>query len=420
LNAPISQRFGTACGFDFGTSNTSIATGVGNQPRLIALQDGKTSVPTALFYSFEENKVHYGREAVQRYLAREEGRLMRSLKSLLGSSLYEETTHIKYRRVAFADIVSEFIAWGRAASGGCDHVVMGRPAYFVDDDAEADARAEGQLKAAALAGGFRHVEFQFEPIAAALDYEQSVAREELALVVDIGGGTSDFSIVRVSPDRARRADRQADILGYSGVHIGGTDFDRLLSIATVMPYLGFKSALRTKGMSPPSWYYQDLSTWQRINALYDAKVMTEIKRVRKDALEPEKLDRLMRLIELRKGHELLGQVEETKIMLSDEMAVELASVAFDEGQALVVTRGEFEAAVGDALARVQEQVRATLARAGLVAGAIDTVFLTGGSSAIPALRAMVSEVLPSARMIEGDAFGSVATGLAIEAQRRFG
>jgi hypothetical chaperone protein len=409
-----------ACGFDFGTSNSSIAQFAGNKPTLIDLQDGKTSIPTAVFFNYDDGETYFGRQAIGRYLDYDEGRLMRALKSLLGSSLYEETTHIRSRRIEFAEIITLFIGFGRNATNGATKVVMGRPVHFVDDDAEADSKAEGQLRAAAIAAGFEHVEFQFEPIAAALDYEQSVQSEEVALVIDIGGGTSDFSIVRVSPERARAASRKDDILSYSGVHIGGTDFDRLLSLKTLMPFLGFKSKMLKGNMNPPSWYYHDLSTWQRINVLYDSKVITDITRVRHESAEPDKLSRLLKVLELKQGHELLGQVEDTKIRLSSELEVGLASVAFDKGQKLRVTRRQFETAVHDAMHKVGDKITDTIKLASLKTGDIHTVFLTGGSSGIPMLRGIIAKALPGAKIIEGDAFGSVATGLAIEARRKFG
>ena len=414
-----------SCGFDFGTSNSSIATFAGNQPRLIELQDGKTSIPTAVFFNFDDGQTYFGRQAISRYLDYDEGRLLRSLKSLLGSSLYDESTYVRSRRVEFAEIIQLFVAFGRSATAtdttaGATKVVMGRPVHFVDDDTAADAMAEGQLRAAAQAAGFKHVEFQFEPIAAALDYEQSVKSEEIALVIDIGGGTSDFSIVRVSPERARQVNRKDDILSYSGVHIGGTDFDRLLSLKTLMPFLGFKSRMLKGNMNPPSWYYHDLSTWQRINVLYDGKVITDITRVRHESAEPDKLTRLLKVLELKQGHELLGQVEETKISLSSTTEVALASVAFDKGQKLKVGRKQFEAAVDDAMHKVGAKIAETVTLARLKSADIDTVFLTGGSSGIPMLRQIIGKSLPGAKIIEGDAFGSVATGLAIEARRKFG
>ena len=286
-----------ACGIDFGTSNSAVAVSTAGRARLLRVQDGSTSVPTALFFSFEDDSTSYGREAMQRYLAHEEGRLLRSIKSLLGTTLYDEMTQVKFRRYAFADIIADFLRYLREAAGKelghlPEHIVVGRPAFFVDDDAESDTTAQSQLAAAARAAGFKNIEFQFEPIAAALHYEQSVTAEEIALVADIGGGTSDFSVVRVSPKLAGKADRRQDILGYNGVHVGGTDFDRLLSLVTLMPFLGLRSKLKMKNLDAPSGYFSDLATWHRINKLYDAKVMTELRGIQRDSAEPEKIGRL--------------------------------------------------------------------------------------------------------------------------------
>lgn len=414
-----------ACGIDFGTSNSAVAVCAAGGARLLTIQDGVSSVPTALFFSFEDGTTSYGREAMRRYLDREEGRLLRAIKSLLGTSLYEEATQVKFRRYAFADIVADFLRFLRWSAGAGlghdpDRVVIGRPAFFVDDDAESDRTAERQLAAAARAAGFTTVEFQFEPIAAALHYEQSVTTEEIALVADIGGGTSDFSVVRVSPVLAAKADRRRDILGYDGVHIGGTDFDRLLSLATLMPFLGLRSKLKTKGLDAPAWYFSDLATWHRVNRLYDPKVVAEIRGLRRDSAEPAKITRLLDVLEGRKGHALLGRIEQAKIDLSSTAKVEVPMADIASGLALAITRKRFEAAIADHLTRIRDRVRAVLKTSGVGATDVRTVFLTGGSSGVPAVRHAILSVVPSAHVVEGDAFGSVATGLAIDAERRFG
>jgi len=298
-------------------------------------------------------------------------------------------------------------------------VVLGRPAFFVDDDAIADAAAERQLEAAARAAGFEQIAFQFEPIAAALDYEQSVKAEEIALVADIGGGTSDFSVVRVSPERARSSDRRQDILGFTGVHIGGTDFDRQLGMARVMPALGLRSPLRRKGLDAPSWYFFDLATWHRIGFLYDQKVLTEVRAVLREAQEPEKIERLLRVLEQRKGHELLAGVEAAKIELS---GTDRATLKLDPGVddiSLDITRADLEAAVADSLQRIRSRIDDVLRLAGLTPDAVSAVFLTGGATRMPSVRTTIAAAVPAARLIAGDAFGSVATGLALDAGKRF-
>ena len=225
-------------GIDFGTSNSTAGLFENGKPRLVPLEDGNVTIPSAVFFNFEDDRTYFGRGALEAYTANTEGRLLRALKSVLGTSLIREKTRIKARSMAFSDIIGGFIAYLKErleseAGGPVEKVVLGRPVHFVDDDADGRRRTRRpNSKRRRARKGFRHIAFQFEPIAAALDYEQSVTREELALIVDIGGGTSDFSIVRVSPERAKAVERKDDILANAGVHVGGTDFDRLLSIAS--------------------------------------------------------------------------------------------------------------------------------------------------------------------------------------------
>jgi hypothetical chaperone protein len=414
----------SACGIDFGTSNSFVGVCDANGPRLLPIQRGATSVPTALFFSFDDNSTTFGHEALERYFVREPGRYLRAIKSVLGTALFQETTQTRHQRYSFGEIIAAFLRFLRNAAG--QHlgalptsVVLGRPAFFVDDDPAADAAAERQLEAAARVAGFENIAFQFEPIAAALDYEQSVSREEIALVADIGGGTSDFSVVRVSPERARSSDRRRDILGFTGVHIGGTDFDRQLGLAKVMPALGLRSPLRRKGLDAPSWYFFDLATWHRIGFLYDPKVLTEVRGVLRDAAEPEKIERLLRVLEQRKGHELLAAVEAAKIELSH---TDLATLTLDDSVAdmsLEITRDELEAATADSLKRIRSRIGDVLRMAGLTPDKVSAVFLTGGATRMPSVRTSIAAAVPTARLIEGDALGSVATGLALDAAKRF-
>jgi hypothetical chaperone protein len=413
-----------ACGIDFGTSNSSVGVCDAAGARLLPIQRGATSVPTALFFDFDDHSTTYGHDALDRFVMHEPGRYLRAIKSVLGARLFEEKTQVGRRRLGFGDIIAAFLRFLRAAAGenlGAPptSVVLGRPAFFVDDDPEADAKAQRQLEAAARAAGFTEIAFQFEPIAAALDYEQSVTAEQIALVADIGGGTSDFSVVRVSPERARSSDRRQDILGFTGVHIGGTDFDRLLAMASVMPQLGLRSPLLRKGLDAPSWYFSDLATWHRINFLYEQKVLSQVRGVLRDSAEPEKIERLLRVLEERKGHELLAGVEAAKIELSH---ADLATLDLEDsvpGVSLKIARTELEAAVADSLARIRLRIADVLRMAGLTEDLVSAVFLTGGATRMPSVRTAIAAAVPSARLIAGDAVGSVATGLALDAARRF-
>ncbi|MBZ9869944.1 Hsp70 family protein [Mesorhizobium sp. BR1-1-9] len=412
-------------GIDFGTSNSTVGVVRGGQPHLVALEGGEVTLPSAVFFNFEDNRTCFGRQAIANYTDSVEGRLMRSLKSVLGSALAQEKTRIKARSIGFMEIVGLFLGHLRKrleedAGGAVESVVLGRPVQFVDDDAEADGRAQSELEGAARAQGFKHIAFQFEPIAAALDYEQKVTREELALIIDMGGGTSDFSIVRVSPQRARSLDRKDDILASRGIHIGGTDFDRLLSIAHVMPELGHLSPTKDGKRNLPASYFIDLATWQRINLVYTAKAMTHLRQIRYEAERADLVDRFIHIVEHRYGHALAALVERAKIELTDKVSADV-EVRLPEVQfAAEIPREALDATIARDIERVAATVGQTIGDAGVRPSDITAVFLTGGSTAIPLARQKILSLVPQASVIEGDMFGSVGLGLALDAQRKFG
>ena len=414
------------CGLDFGTSNSTIARldsrGV---PHLLKLEAGRETIPSVIFFSFEDDSVHFGRQAVAEYVTGADGRLMRSLKSVLGTSLMSDTTRVKARSYGFIEILGIFIAElkrrAEAELGGAlDSVVCGRPVHFVDDDAVADAAAQEQLAGAVRAQGFRHVDFQFEPIAAALDYERQVSDERLALIVDLGGGTSDFSVVRVSPERARSLDRGGDILATAGVHIGGTDFDRLLSMAKVMPELGLGSMTKDGKRHLPVAPYHDLSTWHRINRLYNAQTLRDLRGTRREAQAPERVGMMMELIEDRLGHRLVGAVEAAKIALSDADATEFSFEVRDRKIEARMSIADFTAALRHSVTRIEDTIAETLRRAGVTTADIDSLILTGGSTQVPAIADRLRALFPDAELVRTDVLGSVGLGLALDAKRKFG
>ncbi len=412
------------CGIDFGTSNSTVAMADADRAWLIGLEDGHVTLPSAVFWDSEGAPPEFGRAGIAAYVRGDDGRLMRGLKSTLGSSLIDEKTRVGARTVSFKDVLGRFFqhlhARMAAEAGPIRQVVLGRPVHFVDDDAAGDAKAQGVLEDIAKATGFAEVAFQFEPIAAALQYEQSVAREELVLIVDIGGGTSDFSIVRVSPDRSRAVDRAGDILANDGIRVGGTDFDRLLSLSEVMPTLGFKASTGGGKGLMPNHYFLDLATWHRINMLYTQRCLTDLKALRHVVDRVELLDRLVKVVTERHGHSIAMAVEVAKIALSDLDAARVALSAFTGGPNPMATRARFDEAVAAPVARISAMLGSVLVQAGLRAADIGTVFMTGGSSGLPVLRACVQAALPGVAIATGDMLGSVGTGLALDARRKFG
>lgn len=423
---PAPGAVARACGIDFGTSNSTVGWIRPGASPLLALEDGKTTLPSMLFFNAEEDSVSYGRVALTEYLEGYEGRLMRSLKSILGTGLMDLQTEIQGQSLSFRTILSHFIGELKqraetAAGRGFEHAVLGRPVHFVDDDPVADRLAQDVLADIARSVGIKHVEFQFEPIAAAFDFERTLSKEQLTLIVDIGGGTSDFSLLRLSPERARQADRRTDILANGGVHIGGTDFDKQLSLACVMPLLGYRSRLKNNSEVPSSYYF-NLATWHTINFVYTRKIWSELQDVFRDSGPDTRLllDRLFGLISQRSGHWLAMRVEETKIALSDQAQHRLLLDRISEGLEHTVTQSEFEGAIDGQITRIEETVTKLLKDANLRADQVDTVFFTGGSSGVPLLRQRVAALLPAAEHVEGDLFGSIGSGLAIDALRKFG
>ena len=414
-----------SCGIDFGTSNSTVAIADAGTARLLPLEGDHKTLPSAVFWESDGTAPEFGRAAIATYVRGDDGRLMRGLKSTLGSALINDKTRVGNRAISFKDLLARFFGHMKAkldaqTGGGIASVVLGRPVHFVDDDAQGDANAQAVLEDIARATGFRDIAFQYEPIAAALQYEAGIAREDLVLIVDIGGGTSDFSIVRVSPDRARQADRQADILANDGIRVGGTDFDRILSLSDVMPHLGYLTPTGGGKGLMPRHYFLDLATWHRINMLYTGHTMSDLKALRHAADRPELIDRLIKVVTARTGHSLAMATEEAKITLAGADIARIALSQFTGGPNPLATRARLDEAVAAPVARIAATLQSVLAQAGLQAVDIGTVFMTGGSSGLPILRATVAEVLPGVPIATGDMLGSVGTGLALEAQRRFG
>ena len=412
-----------ACGVDFGTSNSTVGWVRPGQPSLLKLEDDKTTLPSVVFFNADEDAVRYGRAALADYLEGYDGRLMRSLKSLLGTALMDGQTEVAGRALPFRQLLAQFIGELRhraEASAGqvVERAVFGRPVFFIDDDPVADRLAQDTLEGIAHAAGFRDVAFQYEPIAAAFDYESRIEREELVLIADIGGGTSDFSLLRLGPGRAGRAERRDDILATGGVHLGGTDFDKYLSLAAVMPLLGYGSRLLS-GAAIPSSNYFNLATWHTINLAYTRKSVAQLEDLVRDAADPARLQRLLRLVEDRAGHWLAMRVEEAKIGLSGAPQIELALDRLAPPEVLRVDRATFAAATESLVDGIGAAVTRLLADAGVDAARVDTVFFTGGSSGVAALRERIGALVPDARRVEGDLFGSIGAGLAIDARNKF-
>lgn len=404
-------------GIDFGTSNSAVAwLGPQGPAQQIALEGDALAIPTAVFFNLENHTTHVGRDAVAQYLAGTEGRLMRSLKSLLGSPLLLETTQIGHHAISFQDIIATFLNTLRERAAhrlgfAPTRVVMGRPVHFVDEDAQRDAQAEASLRDVAHAVGFEDVSFQLEPIAAALDHEQRLTSESTVLVVDLGGGTSDFTVVRLGPDRMRRADRSSDILATTGVHIGGTDYDRQLNLSQVMPLLGHKH-LGPDGREVPSRVFFDLASWHLIHWQYQPRAISHAKTLRSNYSDALLHERLMRVLTERHGHHLAHEVEQAKIRCSVANAnTHIDLSVLERGLQAPLGVADLQAQLHDLLARTVACARDCVRGAGLTDASLDAIYLTGGSSALSTFQTTLQAEFPGVALIEGDLFGGVAMGL---------
>ena len=415
-----------ALGIDFGTSNSAAAwVAADGLAQVLPLEGQATTLPTAVFFNTEDRSTHFGRDAMTQYLAGIEGRLMRSLKSVLGSALMQETTAIGEQSVRFQDVVALFldeVAQRAEQQLGVRprRVVLGRPVHFVDDDLRRDRMAEDSLREAAATAGFTDVAFQFEPIAAAFDYERRVTKESLVLVADIGGGTSDFSVVRLAPGQRLDSDRSADVLATRGVHIGGTDFDQRLNLARVMPALGLRHT-GPDGREVPNRVFFELSSWHLIHWLSSPKAQRDARSLRVNYSDTRLHDRLMRVLSEGLGHHIAQVVEQGKIDVSVRDADSLLDLSFVEaGMQIPLTPAQLSQELAELLQRVLACARECVSAAGLADDALDAIYLTGGSSALRPFQQVLRQGFPDVRLVEGDLFGGVAAGLAYQAQALYG
>jgi hypothetical chaperone protein len=427
------------CGLDFGTSNSTIGVIRDGRKTMVPLEqdshsEWQTTMPSAMFFDFEDDTTSFGRKAVALYADGKPGRLLRSMKNMLGSSYMGDGTQVKRQFYTYEEIVGFFVGrlkqladtYLQNEGTQLESVVVGRPVYFNDRDKDLDRAAEKHLAAIARLAGFKEISFQFEPIAAAMDYEQRVTSEKLALIVDVGGGTSDFTLVKLSPERHQDTDRKDDFLAHHGVHLGGTDFDRRLSIASVMPEFGLGVPFRERPtLSMPSHFYFTLATWHEIHLLYERDVGLTLRDLRLQLSDKEPIDRLLALLKARKGHQLAAHVEQAKIELSgmqmttihlQELFEEYADITTSD---CVLTRPQLQASLNYDIERIFGALDETLSQAGLTRRDVDTVFTTGGSTALPMIQQAIESRFADAELVAGDLYNSVGSGLLVEAIKRY-
>jgi len=406
-------------GLDFGTANSSIAVSDGINTDVLILDQGSSSIPSTFFFDFEDDVTYIGEDAYDRYYLGDKGRFLRSFKSALGTSTLEHEIQIKRNRYSVKDIIQQYlgIVVSRAEldlQQPIDNLVVGRPVHFVDHDPDADSRAEASLRDIVQNLGVKNVEFQLEPIAAALNYGVTVDSEELVLVIDIGAGTSDFSVVKF----AAINQGQAEVISNCGVHIGGNDFDKVIALNQAMPLFGYTQRFkRREQLEVPNHYYQNASSWHKIDLLYDRKVINAMQEISPQVFDPELIDRFLKLLSTRQVHNVLAEVERMKKAYSENDASKIDLSFLEQGLEVKVDKNSFHSLIDSMCDDIISNAKQAIELAGLEGHQIDTVYVTGGSMGIKHLHNKVVAEFGEAKIVEGDRATSVARGLALYAHQ---
>lgn len=407
-------------GVDFGTSNSAAGITQDHRPRLIQIDAGQQTMPTAVFLDFDRQAMVFGHEANRALIDGSDGRYMRGLKSLLGTSLMRERRRLLKESLDFVEITGRFLhhlktraeaVCGRAFTD----VVSGRPVVFHDGDPVRDAQAELDLREAYGIAGFQQVRFLNEPEAAAQAYGNVLSEGMVGMIVDIGGGTSDFTLFQA------RGAAGIDLLGSHGLRLGGTDFDRHLSIDHVMPLLGKGSAIRhafgTDTHLAPNGIFNDLATWARIPFLYAPDSRRAAADLAKFAVEPERLDRLVRVLDEELGHDVAFAVEAGKIAANsgDEAAIDLRCIA--PGLRRPLSQAALALALAQQAKSIGEGALTAARMAGIAAQDVDGLILVGGTSLMQVVAEALTQRFPQADLHRAAALTAVADGLALAAGR---
>lgn len=401
---------------DFGTSNSAVAILSGKTPIRIPIETGEDTLPTAVFFPSDGGPMRIGRAAASALITGEEGRYMRALKSVLGTSLFNESKILGGKRQTLSEIVTAFIVdlkqRAETTSGQkFTRVLSGRPVHFHSEDPARDARAQNDLRACYEAAGFKEISFLFEPEAAALTSYNHGEVGKIGLIVDIGGGTSDFSAFR-------RKSTGFEILASHGIRLGGTDFDQTVSMKHVMPLLGYGGTLRREfgqGLLPvPKTTYNELSTWAKIPFLYTRKTQTETAQMARLASDPKSFKRLETVLEFELGHELAFAVEHGKIAAnSDQENAEINMRFIEPGLSAPITTASLNGALQPFRSRLGAAAIETLRLADVAPKDVKTVVLVGGSSLMNMVAQEMHDVCPQATQSYNDAFTAIVDGLAL-------
>jgi len=415
-------------GMDFGTTNSAIAVAGSDRQATLATFAGGTGAFRSILYfpakergSQERPEIQAGPDAISSYLeADTKGRLVVSIKSYLASSLFTSTS-INGRNYTLEELIAIIMRRLRMAAMQqfdveASRLVLGRPVKFAGAETVADETlALTRLRAAAQLAGFGEVTFELEPVAAAYQYETQLDHDELVLIGDFGGGTSDFTLAQLGP--GRKKDGRNPVIGTSGVAIAGDTFDSRIMMHLVAPKLGLGSNYISQGkvLPVPVWVFTKLSHWHQMFLLKDPKTMASLREVKVQAEEPQKVAALIEIIKENLGYALYRAVEQTKVGLTEEL---IASFLFTQSTVHLeesLERWQFESWIQDDIQKIAACIRSLFDQCGVSYSDIGSVFLTGGSSFVPVVRRFFSRTFGADKLKSGEELTTVAKGLALRA-----
>lgn len=419
-------------GLDFGTTNSALSVNNGGQVEIVDIDEhnavGKTL--RSVIYFDDENNIFVGQEAIQNYIENGAvGRFMQSIKSFLPDNQFI-STHINRKNYELDDLIA--IILRRIKKKGdeyvgheVDSVIMGRPVVF-SENAKMDKLAEERLRKAAEKAGFRNIQFQMEPIAAALAFEETLCEgeEKKVLIGDFGGGTSDFTILKSRGGSDRKIlNRSEDVLAVGGIYVGGDTFDSSLMWEKMAKYFGknvrYKTIMTNRWLEISTDITSKLRKWQLIPQLRSGKIREHIQQMMPYADDRKALENLHNLIMDNYGFMLFQAIEKAKIDLS---AYDSSWIVFKEYELLIremISRVEFEDIIAENVGKISKCVNSVVRDAGISEKDIDVVFITGGSSHIPCIKKIFIDKFGEDKMRQRDVFTSVAYGLGLNSTVKF-
>ncbi|MEW6995532.1 molecular chaperone [Colwelliaceae bacterium MEBiC 14330] len=447
-------------GFDYGTSNCGVATMENGQPKITPLLGSESYIASNLYapnrdmivnwlaqqlpenqrsnylierkYQLQKgqaalheltsdgisSELLFGKTALAQYLDDpEEGYYIKSPKSFLGASGLAESQILFFEDIVACMMSNVKQLAEKALQKEVTQTVIGRPINFQGlHGEESNRQAIKVLTNAAKRVGFKDVAFQYEPVAAGFEFEASLAKETRVLVIDIGGGTSDCSMLLMSPHYSDHHNRSAHLLAHSGVRIAGNDFDIQLALQGIMPSLGMTSLLKTGKPMPTASFRQALAinNIHQQTEFYSAKNRRELLQLSRDAQQPELLKRLITVHDHKLSYQLVNAAEQAKIVLSKQAEQSIALDDIDDGLAVTLSRETLKQANKHTLEQIAQLMQSAIAKAQCQP---EVIFVTGGSAKSPVLNAFLQQQIPSIPVVVGDHFGSVTAGLARWAEK---